>query len=175
MEDYDIPGAERLDLHHFYRPMAWLGDEPEAKPTGALAPRRLKDLIEEELFDRRRHLFTGFSAVFMDTTSLSSCGEGRRDAGRSTAIPRTIGYQADNSRPHRRRRRSADLHRNVAGQYRGRDDALTIVDRLRERFSIGRVCVVADRSMISAATITGLEERPSNTSWARASDPTRSQ
>ncbi len=29
----------------------------------------------------------------------------------------------------------------------------------RERFAIGRVCVVADRGMISAATIAGLEER----------------
>ena len=36
---------------------------------------------------------------------------------------------------------------------------LAVVDRLRVRFSIGRVCVVADRGMISAATIAGLEER----------------
>ena len=36
---------------------------------------------------------------------------------------------------------------------------LPIVDRLRARFEIGRVCVVADRGMISAATIAALEER----------------
>jgi hypothetical protein len=30
---------------------------------------------------------------------------------------------------------------------------------MRERFHIARVCVVADRGMISAATITALEER----------------
>jgi Transposase DDE domain len=34
-----------------------------------------------------------------------------------------------------------------------------VIDRLRQRFSIGRVCVVADRGMISAATIEGLEAR----------------
>jgi transposase len=34
-----------------------------------------------------------------------------------------------------------------------------VVDRLRERFHIGRVCVVADRGMIAAATIAALEER----------------
>jgi len=34
-----------------------------------------------------------------------------------------------------------------------------VVDRLRRRFGIGRVCVVADRGMISAATIAALEER----------------
>ena len=36
---------------------------------------------------------------------------------------------------------------------------LPVVDRLRRRFGIGRVCVVADRGMISAATIAALEER----------------
>ena len=36
---------------------------------------------------------------------------------------------------------------------------LPVVDRLRSRFAIGRVCVVADRGMISAAMIAALEER----------------
>ncbi len=36
---------------------------------------------------------------------------------------------------------------------------LPVVDRLHRRFRIGRVCVVADRGMISAATIAALEER----------------
>src|SRR5450631_1869314 len=36
---------------------------------------------------------------------------------------------------------------------------LPVIDRLRQRFSIGRVGVVADRGMISAATIAGLEAR----------------
>src|SRR3712207_6291299 len=34
-----------------------------------------------------------------------------------------------------------------------------VIDRLRSRFGIGRVCVVADRGMISAPTIAALEER----------------
>jgi hypothetical protein len=36
---------------------------------------------------------------------------------------------------------------------------LPVVDRLRGRFAIGRACIVADRGMISAAAIEGLEER----------------
>ena len=36
---------------------------------------------------------------------------------------------------------------------------LPVIDRLRQRFGIGRGCVVADRGMISAATIAALEER----------------
>jgi transposase len=36
---------------------------------------------------------------------------------------------------------------------------LPVIDRLRGRFAIGRVCVVADRGMISAPTIAALEQR----------------
>ena len=44
-------------------------------------------------------------------------------------------------------------------KHRRRDVALAGGRPLAETLSIGRVCVVADRGMISAATITGLEER----------------
>jgi hypothetical protein len=36
---------------------------------------------------------------------------------------------------------------------------IPVVDRLRRRFGIGRVCVVADRGMISALTLAALEAR----------------
>ena len=36
---------------------------------------------------------------------------------------------------------------------------LPVVDRLRARFGVGRICVVADRGMISAQSIAALEER----------------
>ena len=160
MADYDIPGAEGLELHHFYRAMAWLGEEMEEKPEGALAPRCIKDAIEEKLFERRRDLFTDLSAVFMDTTSLSFYGEGGETLGER-------GYSKD-YRP--------DLKQMILGLVVDGDgrpictemwpgntaDVTTlppVVDRLRSRFGIGRVCVVADRGMISAETIAGLEAR----------------
>jgi hypothetical protein len=158
MEDYDIPGAEGLDLHHFY--MAWLGEELEEKPDGALAPRCVKDLIEERLFDRRRDLFTDLSAVFMDTTSLSFYGEGGETLGEH-------GYSKD----YRPDLKQMILSLVVDGDGRpictemwpgNTADVTTllpVVDRLQRRFSIDRVCVVADRGMISAATVAGLEER----------------
>jgi hypothetical protein len=34
------------------------------------APRCVKDLIEEKLFDARRDLFSNLSMVFFDTTSI---------------------------------------------------------------------------------------------------------
>src|SRR4051794_4318515 len=79
LADYDLPGVDGLALHHFYRAMAWLGEElPADQQAGAtpFAPRTVKDLIEERLFARRRDLFSELSVVFMDTTSLSFAGTG---------------------------------------------------------------------------------------------------
>jgi len=160
MEDYDIPGIRGLDLHHFYRAMAWLGEEVEEKSEDALAPRCVKDAIEEKLFEKRRDLFCDLSAVFMDTTSLSFYGEGGETLGER-------GYSKD-YRP--------DLKQMILGlvvdgngrpicteMWPGNTADVTallpVIDRLRQRFSIGRVCIVADRGMISAATIEGLEAR----------------
>ncbi|MER8734458.1 transposase [Mesorhizobium sp. M1227] len=47
----------------------------------------------------------------------------------------------------------------VAGNTADLTVLLPIVDRLRDRFKVGRVCVVADRGMISAASIAALEAR----------------
>src|SRR5262245_45953089 len=83
--DYAIPGVEDLSLHHFYRAMAWLGEElDQAGQANAtpFAPRTTKDVIEEQLFASRRDLFTDLSVVFMDTTSLSFEGEGGVALGR---------------------------------------------------------------------------------------------
>lgn len=50
-----VPSIETKALLHFYRAMAWLGEEIEEKADGALAPRCVKDVIEEKLFDGRRN------------------------------------------------------------------------------------------------------------------------
>jgi transposase len=160
MKSYAIEGAEDLALHHFYRAMAWLGEEVEEKAPDALAPRCVKDVIEEKLFERRRDLFTDLSLVFMDTTSLSFYGAGGDELGRR-------GHSKDH-RP--------DLMQMVLAvviDSQGRPICtemlpgntadvsvlVPVVDRLRTRFGITRACVVADRGMISARTIAALEER----------------
>jgi hypothetical protein len=46
-EDYRIAGADGLELHQFYRAMAWLGEAlPNGEQDGAtpFAPRCVKDL-----------------------------------------------------------------------------------------------------------------------------------
>jgi hypothetical protein len=160
--DYGISGVDGLALHHLYRAMAWLGEElPPEQQAGAtpFAPRTVKDLIEEQLFVQRRDLFSELSVVFMDTTSLSFTGAGGESLGER-------GYSKDH-RP--------DLMQMILGvviDAEGRPICsemwpgntadvrvlIPVIERLRSRFAIGRVCVVADRGMISAETIAGLEE-----------------
>lgn len=162
VQDYRIAGSENLDLHHFYRAMAWLGEElPDGEQGGrTLSPRCVKDLIEEELFFRSRDLFSSLDLVFFDTTSIYFEGEGGQTLG-----------ERGHTKDHR-----PDLKQMVVGavidnegrpicceMWPGNTADVTslvpVVDRLRSRFSIGRVCIVADRGMISADTIEELEER----------------
>ena len=158
--DYLIPGTEDLELHHLYRAMSFLGEElPDHKQTDGLAPRRNKDLLEEMLFSSNRDLFSNLDLVFFDTTSIYFEGQGGDYFGHR-------GFNKDH-RP--------DLHQMVVGAViddNGRPiccemwpgnttDVTTLipeVKRLRDRFGIGRFCVVADRGMISANTLDKLDE-----------------
>jgi hypothetical protein len=160
MADYAIKGADGLQLHHFYRAMAWLGEELAPAGEGELAPRCIKDMIEERLFERRRDLFTDLSLVFMDTTSLSFHGHGGGGLG-------AHGYSKDH-RPDLKQMILAVVidgkgrpicTEMLAGNTADSTVLLPIVERLRHRFHMEQVCVVADRGMISAATIKALEQR----------------
>jgi Transposase DDE domain len=161
-DDYRVDGADDLQLHHLYRAMAWLGEELPGIDQGdrTLVARCVKDLVEERLFARRRSLFSDLSVVFMDTTSIYFEGEGGATLGER-------GHSKD-YRPH--------LNQMIVGviiDQEGRPlcsemwpgntaDVTTlipVIDRLRNRFAIERVCVVADRGMISAATVAALEQR----------------
>ena len=156
MQDYHIAGTEGLELQHFYRAMGWLGTAlPGSEQDGAtpFAPRCTKDLVEEALFARRRDLYTELDLVFFDTSSIYFEGAGGETLG-----------QYGHSKDHR-----PDLKQMVIGvvlDNRGNpvcaelwpgnttdvSTLLPIAERLRGRFHIKRVCVVADRGMISAQT-----------------------
>jgi transposase len=161
-EAYRLPGTEDLDLHHLYRAMAFLG-EPLDDKLGARVlktPRCTKDEIEEELFDQRRDLFSAIDLVFFDTTSIYFQGEGGQEIG-----------QHGKSKDHR-----PDLPQMVVGLvldvhgwplccelWPGNTADVTtllpVVNRLRQRFRVRRVTLVADRGMISAGTIAALESK----------------
>ena len=113
-EDYAIASVDKLDLHHLYRAVAWLGEElPEKEQDGRtpFAPRCLKDEMEERLFAHRRDLLTRLDLVFMDTTSLFFEGAGGQTLGRHGS---PSGPSADDPRGADRRRRAAGLLGDVA-------------------------------------------------------------
>jgi hypothetical protein len=160
-QEYRIEGAEGICLHQYYRAMGWLGEElkgSEQADALPFSPRCTKDLIEEGLFLRKRHLFSSLELVFFDTTTIYFEGEGGQSLGQR-------GYSKDH-RP--------DLKQIVVGAVLDNEGRavccemwpgntadvktlLPVVDRLRKRFRIQRVCIVADRGMISKESIAELE------------------
>jgi len=162
-QDYAIDGAGQLNLHHLYRAMAWLGEAlPKDQQNAAtpFVPRTNKDIIEEELFAQRRDLFSSLDMVFFDTTSIYFEGEGGTTMG-----------QRGHSKDHR-----PDLKQMVVGMVLDQQgnpvcselwpgntadvkSLVPIVERLKTRFQIGEICIVAYRGMISAETITEVEKR----------------
>jgi hypothetical protein len=158
--DYAIEGVQGLQLHHLYRAMAWLGEElgadHQAGATG-FSPRCVKDLIEESLFARHQSLFSGLDLVFFDTTSIYFEGQGGQTLGRN-------GHSKDH-RPDLKQRVVAVVIDSTGrpiccelwpGNTTDVKTLIPIVDRLRERFHIRRICIVADRGMISKQTIAEL-------------------
>jgi len=141
----EAPGFEGLALQHFYRTVAFLAG--------------VREDLESKLFTRDLNLFNQtLEIVFIDTTSLYVYRDTETEW-------RKRGY----SRDHR-----PDLPQWVLGVavnatgwpiaweiFPGNiadPEALQkIVDKLRSRFHIGKVTVVADRGMISSQTIEKLQ------------------
>jgi len=156
--DYLIQGVDDLSLHHLYRAMAFLGSEIEDQKDRTFLPRCTKDIIEEELFHRHQDLFTALDIVFFDTTSLYFEGEGG-DIGE-------LGHSKDH-RP--------DLNQMIVGVVLDREgnpvasemwpgnaadvtSLFPVIQRIRSRFPIDKLCIVADRGMISGDTAAYLEK-----------------
>jgi len=142
--DYRIEGRDALKLHHFYRAMAWLGDA--------------KDEVEKGLFLKNRDLFTGLNIVFFDTTSIYFEGNGGESLGQ-------YGYSKE---------RRPDERQMIVGAVidsSGRPiscpmwpgnmaDAKTLIPltkRLKERFGVREVVIVADRGVVSKDVVKELE------------------
>jgi transposase len=110
------------------------------------------------LFEQHRDLFSSLELVFFDTTSLYFEGEGGETLG-----------QRGNSKDHR-----PDLKQMIAGAVldgEGRpiccemwpgnttdvESLIPVIERMKRRFGIHCVCIVADRGMISQKTIERLQ------------------
>jgi hypothetical protein len=142
----EASGFDTIELQHLYR------------TTGFLA--EVRDDLERELFDRDRDLFTqSLDLVFIDTTSIYVYRTEETDW-------RLRGY----SRDHR-----PDLPQLVLavavdrqgwpvswevfpGNTADHNAFETMIQKMRQRFSIRRVIIVADRGMISQRAIKQLED-----------------
>lgn len=142
----ECPGFDNIALQHMYRTVGFLAD--------------VRDDLEKELFFRGRDLLSqSLDLVFIDTTS-------------------TFIYRPEQSEL-RRRGYSRDKRPDqpqvviclavdqtgwpvawdiVPGNTADKTAFVAMIDKLRERFHIQRVIVVADRGMISAKTIALLED-----------------
>jgi transposase len=157
-KDYRIEGVEDIALHHLYRAMAWLGeplsDQSDATP---FSPRCVKDIVEEKLFERRKDLFADLTLAFFDTTSIYFEGEGdylgeygNSKDSRPDLKQMVVGVVLD--------QKGTPLCSEMwPGNTADVKTLLPVVTRLQKRFGIGRICIVADRGMISRETIAELE------------------
>jgi hypothetical protein len=142
--DYKLALPEAPKLHQLYRAMAWLG--------------QVQEEVEERLFTRNRNLFTGLDVVFFDTTSLYFEGHGGESLGRH-------GYSKDGCPEERQLIVGAVI--DATGRpiscpmWPGNTSDVTtlqpVIERLRDRFGVKDVVVVADRGMISKRTVEWLE------------------
>jgi hypothetical protein len=144
-----IPGAERLSLRQLCKAIAWLGEEEDGRPRS--------EAVEEAPFAHRRELFGQISIAFFDTTSLWFEGRGG-----------TLG-QRGHSKDHRLQSRQVILGIVLDGADRPLCSFLwpgntvdvtrlvSVAERLGARFGAERVCLVADRGMISAGAMAALE------------------
>ena len=158
--DQAIDATAPLELQHLYRAMGWLGEELGEREPDATSPRRVKDLIEEALFARRRDLFTALDLVFFDTTSLFFTGDGGETLG-----------QYGKSKDHRSDCKQMVLGMVIDGDgipvcsemWPGNTTDVTTLDlvagRLQRRFGVRRVCLVADAGMISKKMVAAVEAR----------------
>ena len=146
LKTVECKGFETLELQHLYRTAGFLND--------------VRANLEKELFLKDRDIFSQkLDLLFLDTTSTYVYGQQETDF-------RKRGY----SRDHR-----ADLLQYVLcvavdakgwpvtweifpGNTADIEAFKHIVARMKERFPIGKVIVVADRAMLSAKTLKMLAE-----------------
>jgi hypothetical protein len=144
----ECPGFDTIELQHIYRTVGWLSE--------------VRDDLERSLFLKDRDRFSqALDLIFIDTTSTY--------IHRSAQTPlRRRGYSRDRvpDCPKVMICLAVDRHgRPIAWDMLPGNTADTVsfvatIHKLRERFRIGRVTVVADRGMISQDTIALLQDHP---------------
>lgn len=142
----ECAGFESIELQHMYRTVGLLGE--------------IREPLEKELFHRDRDLFSQvLDLVFIDTTSTFIY--------RDEETPlRKRGYSRDRRPDQVQVVICLAVDRSgwpiawdiLPGSTADKAAFVAMIAKLRERFRIGRIVVVADRGMISKDTIALLED-----------------
>lgn len=147
-KDVYEPKWENYDLHHFYRALDFLIEH--------------KEDIELKLFNRNKNLFNyKVDVVMFDTTSVSYWGEGEK-----AEELLKYGY------PKNKRNDLKQLvigiimdqggfpigHEVWEGNKSDKPAFKEVIDKIKNRYNIGKVILVADRGMVSEENIRYLEE-----------------
>ncbi len=161
-KDYHLENQVELKLHHFYRAMMWLGetlwDQKEQGDEISFSHRCTKDKIEEKLFSLNRDLFSSLEIFFFDTTSIYFEGEGGEYLGE-------YGHSKDH-RPDRKQVVVGVVLDNEGhpvcceiwpGNATDVKSLAPVITRLKKRFGITQLCIVADRGMVSNEVLEWLE------------------
>lgn len=145
----DVYGWEKLELHHFYRAMDFLVEQ--------------KEKVEVEMFEAMKKAFAcKVDIVMFDTTNISYWGEGNKAEEllayghsknkRFDLKQVTVGLIMDQN--------GAPLGHEVwPGNMSDKPAFMEIIDKIKEKYEIGKVILVADRGMISEDNIKYLEEK----------------
>jgi transposase len=120
----------------------------------------LKDKIEKGLWVERADLFSNLSVVFFDTTSLYFEGAGGQTLGqrgnskdsRPDLAQMIVGVVLDGQGEPL----CCEMWPGNAADVKG---LIRVLENVRERFGIGRVCVVADRGFISKEAMRKLDQK----------------
>lgn len=145
----DVYGVEKFSLQHYYRAMDYLIEHKDKMEEGIF--HQMKDLLNQEV-----------DMVLFDTTSLVYFGDGEEG---EKLLER--GFSKD---------RRSDLKQIVVGVlmskegiplghevFSGNTNDVTcfrqIIDKVKDRFQIGKVVLVGDRGMITRKNIEYLEEK----------------
>lgn len=140
------PDFKQLELHHYYRGLDFLHEHQHE--------------IENFLWNRVRNLFNQkVDLVFFDTTSTYFEGNGPSNIAKK-------GYSKD-KRPDRNQVIVGALmtsegipiaHQVFPGNTADVNAFITALDDLKNRFSIGKVIIAADRGMVSNNTLQALRD-----------------
>ncbi|MBU2438752.1 MAG: IS1634 family transposase [Acidobacteria bacterium] len=141
---YD-PDRPEIRYHHFIRAMEQVSG--------------MKDRIEENLFFRKRDLFTQLDLVFFDTTSIYFEGEGPEGLAE-------YGHSKDNRPGSKQMIVGVVMTREGEplccefwpGNMSDIQSLKAVVKRIKTRFAIERVILVCDRGMVSRENIELLEK-----------------